>query len=181
MRKTTSGFTIVELLIVIVVIAILAAVAIVSYNGIKQRSRDAVRKQDLQSLAKALSLHNVDKGNYITTGSGCGLGNNGEGWVSEPTYTRSLIDCLQDGGYIQRNIIDPSGCSADNVPSAAACGTPTPAYMKLNCSSGGINYVYVLARMEVSAMTRPADLIVANCPYAGWWSSYGMNYAVKVG
>ena len=34
MKKTSSGFTIVELLIVIVVIAILAAITIVAYNGI---------------------------------------------------------------------------------------------------------------------------------------------------
>lgn len=37
MKKSTSGFTIVELLIVIVVIAILAAISIVAYNGIQQR------------------------------------------------------------------------------------------------------------------------------------------------
>lgn len=38
MRKSTSGFTIVELLIVIVVIAILAAISVVAYNGIRQRA-----------------------------------------------------------------------------------------------------------------------------------------------
>ena len=38
MRQTKSGFTIVELLIVIVVIAILAAITIVAYNGIQNRA-----------------------------------------------------------------------------------------------------------------------------------------------
>jgi prepilin-type N-terminal cleavage/methylation domain-containing protein len=39
MKKTKSGFTIVELLVVIVVIAILAAITIVAYNGIQNRAK----------------------------------------------------------------------------------------------------------------------------------------------
>ena len=39
--RRTSGFTIVELLIAIVVIAILAAITTVAYNGIQERVRDA--------------------------------------------------------------------------------------------------------------------------------------------
>lgn len=39
MRKSVGGFTIVELLIVVVVIAILAAITIVAYNGISERAR----------------------------------------------------------------------------------------------------------------------------------------------
>ncbi|MCA9336117.1 prepilin-type N-terminal cleavage/methylation domain-containing protein, partial [Candidatus Saccharibacteria bacterium] len=46
-KNKKTGFTIVELLIVIVVIAILAAITIVAYNGIQQRSRDSIRKSDL--------------------------------------------------------------------------------------------------------------------------------------
>ena len=176
MKKTSSGFTIVELLIVIVVIAILAAMTITAYSGMQRRSRDTIRKQDLQALAKAISLYNVDKGNYLTTGSGCGLSNNGQGWVSSPSYTRSVVDCLQDAGYIKKNIIDPSGCST-NTP---ACGTPTPAYMKINCTNGGVEYTYVLARMESGGMAQPTDLNATNCTYASWWATYGMNYAVRV-
>ena len=49
-----QGFTIVELLIVIVVIAILAAISIVAYNGIQQRGRDAQRVSDLKTVYKAI-------------------------------------------------------------------------------------------------------------------------------
>jgi type II secretion system protein G len=59
-----KGFTIVELLIVIVVIGILAAITIVAYNGIQQRALNTQRKQDIAAVAKALELYFVDNGRY---------------------------------------------------------------------------------------------------------------------
>ena len=59
-----KGFTIVELLIVIVVIAILAAITVVAYNGIQERARDADRKSGITSLQKALELYHIDNGGY---------------------------------------------------------------------------------------------------------------------
>jgi len=64
MNKHTRGFTIVELLIVIVVIAILAAISIVAYSGIQGRSRDSARKSDLASVQKGLELYYIDKGGF---------------------------------------------------------------------------------------------------------------------
>lgn len=58
------GFTIVELLIVIVVIAILAAITIVAYNGIQARARDSQRLSDMKTIAKALEMYYADKGEY---------------------------------------------------------------------------------------------------------------------
>jgi len=57
-----QGFTIVELLIVVVVIAILAAITVVSYNGITQQSTSAVAKQDLHNIATAVEIFKVDHG-----------------------------------------------------------------------------------------------------------------------
>ena len=48
------GFTIVELLIVIVVIAILAAITIVAYTGIQERAKDTALKSDLSNAARAI-------------------------------------------------------------------------------------------------------------------------------
>ena len=62
-----TGFTIVELLIVIVVIAILAAITIVSYNGIQKRSVAAVAQADLRALAQQMELFKVDAGRYPST------------------------------------------------------------------------------------------------------------------
>ena len=59
-----GGFTIVELLIVVVVIAILAAITIISYNGITSRAYDATVKSDLEGMMKTLELWKVDNGGY---------------------------------------------------------------------------------------------------------------------
>lgn len=64
MLKTKSGFTIVELLIVIVVIAILAAISIVAYNGIQNRANNSTVTADLRQTYSKLQLFKIDKGNF---------------------------------------------------------------------------------------------------------------------
>jgi prepilin-type N-terminal cleavage/methylation domain-containing protein len=60
--KKQTGFTIVELLIVIVVIAILAAITIIAYNGIQQRARITQQTAAVAQYAKAYSLYVNEKG-----------------------------------------------------------------------------------------------------------------------
>lgn len=62
-----SGFTIVELLVVIVVIGILAAITIVSYTGIRQKAIVASLTSDLDNAAKKLKLYYIDHGSYPTS------------------------------------------------------------------------------------------------------------------
>lgn len=62
--KNKQGFTIVELLIVVVVIGILAAITIVAYNGITASARDAERLAEMKSIEKALELYHIDNGGY---------------------------------------------------------------------------------------------------------------------
>ena len=61
----SSAFTIVELLIVIVVIAILAAITIVSYAGITNRANDTSVQSDVSSLYKAIVLKKIESGNAV--------------------------------------------------------------------------------------------------------------------
>lgn len=76
----TKGFTIVELLIVIVVIAILAAISIVAYNGIQQRTKNVAIINAVNSSLKLIGLYvaqngrypfNYDGDNCLTPTSGC--------------------------------------------------------------------------------------------------------------
>ena len=57
--KKQVGFTIVELLVVIVVVGILAAISVVAYTGIQERARDAQRSQDMAAIKKALLMYNA--------------------------------------------------------------------------------------------------------------------------
>ena len=61
-KMRTTGFTIVELLIVIVVIGILAAITIVSFNGVQQKAREATIRSDLASIQKAMLLYRGELG-----------------------------------------------------------------------------------------------------------------------
>lgn len=64
MNKSRTGFTIVELLIVIVVIAILAAIAIVAYNGLQSRAVESSMKSELGSASKKVELEYVTTNTY---------------------------------------------------------------------------------------------------------------------
>jgi prepilin-type N-terminal cleavage/methylation domain-containing protein len=62
MQSTSRAFTIVELLIVIVVIAILAAISIVAYTGIQERAKVSSVVSDLRAAEKAFQLYKVATG-----------------------------------------------------------------------------------------------------------------------
>ncbi len=78
------GFTIVELLIVIVIIGILVALVIVAYNGIQSRARDSARIQKVKEISKAIESYYVDNGRYPTIQDGSGnessCGSQTENW-----------------------------------------------------------------------------------------------------
>jgi type II secretion system protein G len=61
-----KGFTIVELLIVIVVIGILAAITVVAYNGVQNRANDIAIQSDLNNIAKKIRVYQAENGAYPT-------------------------------------------------------------------------------------------------------------------
>ncbi len=64
--KHKNGFTIVELLVVIVIIGILAAVTMVSYSGITTKAKTVALQSDLANNSDLLKLYNVTYGSYPT-------------------------------------------------------------------------------------------------------------------
>jgi prepilin-type N-terminal cleavage/methylation domain-containing protein len=60
-----SGFTIVELLIVIVVIGILAAITIVAYNGVQNRARTTSAQAAAQEVQNKAEVYAADTGNGV--------------------------------------------------------------------------------------------------------------------
>ncbi|MEI7539594.1 MAG: prepilin-type N-terminal cleavage/methylation domain-containing protein [Candidatus Saccharibacteria bacterium] len=65
--KKDSGFTIVELLVVIVVIGILAAITIISYTGVTARAKTSQSQSNAQSAQTVAEAYNADTGSYPPT------------------------------------------------------------------------------------------------------------------
>lgn len=61
------GFTLVELLIVIVVIAILAAITLVAYNGIQNRAKDTAAVETANQVRNKIEAYNTIKSTYPAT------------------------------------------------------------------------------------------------------------------
>lgn len=69
--KNKSGFTLVELLIVIVVISILASISVVAYNGIQNRAYSTAANVARNNFVKLLQVYKVNTGAYpVYTGAG---------------------------------------------------------------------------------------------------------------
>lgn len=102
MKKTMSGFTIVELLIVIVVIAILATISVVAYNGIQNRAKYTQQVTEIDRVGKAIQLWSAENGRSLMN-SGSGYEGNGWGSFSATggSYTATSVHTLlTEAGYL---------------------------------------------------------------------------------
>lgn len=70
MKRTERGFTLIELMIVMVLMAILASIVIGNFATSSKRGRDSRRKSDLQNVQTALESYFNDKGVYPSAVSG---------------------------------------------------------------------------------------------------------------
>lgn len=131
------GFTIVELLIVIVVIGVLAGISIVAYNGVTAKARDSQRAQDMKTIAKALEMYYVDNGRYPA--SGCGS------TCPSPKKINSSWATTSDGSWaILESALVPKYISA--LPRDPRASTATNSAI-----DGGYNYDYVITGSWCSA------------------------------
>lgn len=130
--RSTRGFTIVELLISIAVIGILAAIVLVAYNGIQERSRDTKRANDMVLLGNLLEKYFAKNGIYPT---GCGSASctNGTNWsfyapnnINTTTTFSSLSSLLNQS----ITTLDPKVTSTTPfIGSGSTVSNATPGYV----------------------------------------------------
>lgn len=70
MNDKRNGFTLIELMIVIVIMGVLTAIGIFAFMSSQQKGRDSRRKSDLANVAKALEMYSNDRSSYPTASSG---------------------------------------------------------------------------------------------------------------
>jgi type II secretion system protein G len=68
--QNSSGFTLVELIVVIVIISVLITIGIASYATIQKRARDTRRKSDIEQIRSALEMYRADTKYYPSVGAG---------------------------------------------------------------------------------------------------------------
>lgn len=103
-KSTNKGFTIVELLIVIVVIGILAALVVTTFTGIQQRARNTERQTDIKAIHGQVEAYYAQNGRYPTLAN-----------MNDATFRNANMKGLDEDA-----LKDPKGTAATLVGAAAA-------------------------------------------------------------
>lgn len=101
-KPTAAGFSLIEILVVVVIIGILAAVVVPRVMDEPDRAKVTRAKQDVQALVTALNMYRLDNHHYPSTEQGL------EALVRRPSGQPEAANWRQ-GGYIDRMPLDPWG------------------------------------------------------------------------
>jgi general secretion pathway protein G len=100
--RSTAGFTLIEVMVVVVILGILAAIVVPKIMSRPEQARLVKAKQDITAIRSALDLYKLDNGLYPTTDQGL------QALVSRPATPPVPVDWKADG-YLQDLPIDPWG------------------------------------------------------------------------
>ncbi len=183
MIKNTRGFTLVEVLIVIGVIAVLAGITVIAYNGTQERARDAKRKTDIASIAKAMELYYDDNGRYPPATGSTAIN---ASWAAsiDPSWT-TLNNLMVGADAIDSLPVDPKNSpTGSSVLSSSKSNLSYAIYVNTwnYCGSGVGQMYFILYRLESGPREgqsdgRPCNLSV-NATDIGpnYGTSYGVSY-----
>lgn len=136
--KRDRGFTIVELLIVIVVIAILAAIVIVAYNGVQNRAKSSSALSTAQAVQSKSEAYNAETGSY-------------------PTLLANLTTAASTTSYYLSGVTfsaaDPTSSSATNSVSYYTCTGGGNKIGYYDYAGGSVKYVYTGPATSASSCT----------------------------
>jgi len=100
--KKTAGFTLIEVMVVVVILGILAAIIVPKIMSRPEQARQVKVKQDLLAIQSALDLYKLDNGLYPSTDQGL------QALVVKPT-TSPVPQNWKPEGYLQQLPSDPWG------------------------------------------------------------------------
>lgn len=100
--KGRSGFTLIEVMVVIVILGILASMIVPRIMSRPEQAREIKAKEDMRAIQSALDLYQLDTGLYPTTEQGL------QALVRKPTSS-PLPSGWKEGGYLKRLPKDPWG------------------------------------------------------------------------
>jgi general secretion pathway protein G len=99
-HSRAAGFTLIEVMVVVVILGILAAVLVPKVMDRPDEARKVKASQDIRALEAALNLYKLDNYDYPTTDQGL------EALVSQPDSPPEPAN-WKEGGYIDRLPMDP--------------------------------------------------------------------------
>lgn len=101
-KLTQSGFTLIEVMVVVVILGILAAIIVPRIMSRPEQARMVKVKQDILAIQSALDLYKLDNGFYPSTDQGL------QALVTKPSTTPTPRNWKSDG-YLQDIPTDPWG------------------------------------------------------------------------